>query len=413
MVALQINFLNTEILPSGCFLFMAIRLHDDAELIRVIHLIPDDGSEGFSKSFRGDMKGDITHLLNVAQIVGEFGLLSEEPTTFSISELPGVKHLTIDKRSDTEDIILTTFVLKEIAADITIIESPEVLPVSSDATHRYRLSSGLLDTICKVIDLFSVEGFLIESFGGLVHIYGIDFEATLEFVDKCDREFGLQVVWLEADVNPEKGKGTSFKIVDFESASRQGEPFEAVIAKYGIPNKQFPHCTRELKQLPIRKYMQSLGYSEWITATGIRADEPHRINRGSDSNFMNAFFPLADLIHVDESFIRNWWDRQYFDLNLKDYQSNCDLCWKKSKRKRLTLISENSSVAEWWDRMEQEYGQMQYQFDQRDGLTIVDLVELAKHPFSKAVDKHEVSKMQKSLFEPQMDLEWDCFCKAS
>lgn len=242
---------------------------------------------------------------------------------------------------------------------------------------------------------------------------GKEYEATLEFVDRCDREFGLNVVWLEAKVNSEKGKGTSYKIVDFETASRQGEPFEAVIAKYGIPNKQFPHCTRELKQLPIRKYMQSLGYKEWVTATGIRADEPHRINRVSDSNFMNPFFPLADLLKVDESFIRNWWERQDFDLNLKDYQSNCDLCWKKSKRKRLTLIHENSSVAEWWDRMEREYGQLQYQFDQRDRLTILELVELAKRPFSKAVDKHEASKQQVGLFEPEMDVEWDCVCKAS
>lgn len=37
---------------------------------------------------------------------------------------------------------------------------------------------------------------------------GEEAEETLEFVDKCDREFGLNVIWLEADVNPELGKGT-------------------------------------------------------------------------------------------------------------------------------------------------------------------------------------------------------------
>lgn len=242
---------------------------------------------------------------------------------------------------------------------------------------------------------------------------GREYEATLEFVDMCDKAFGLNVVWLEALVNPKKGKGTSFRIVDYKSSSRQGEPFEEVIRKYGISNKQFPHCTRELKQLPIRKYMQSLGYKKWITAVGIRVDEPHRINRGSDSNFMNPFFPLADTIRVDERFIRDWWDRQYFDLNLKDYQSNCDLCWKKSKRKRLTLISENSSVAEWWGNMELKYGEGLYQFDQRDGITIPELVELAKRSFRKALDKHEQDKQKLLLFEPSMDLEWDCMCKAS
>jgi hypothetical protein len=241
---------------------------------------------------------------------------------------------------------------------------------------------------------------------------GKEHEATLEFVDRCDREFGLNVVWLEAVVNPEKGKGTSFKIVDFESSSRQGDPFEAVIAKYGIPSKQFPHCTRELKQRPINAYMRDLGLNDWVTAIGIRADESHRINY-NNGIWRHTIYPLADLLKVDEAFIREWWSRQSFDLELKDYEGNCDLCWKKSKRKRLTLISENSSVAEWWANMEKEYGQGKYLFDQRDGLSIPDLVELAKRPFSKAIDKHEASKMNMSLFEPTMDLEWDCFCKAS
>lgn len=242
---------------------------------------------------------------------------------------------------------------------------------------------------------------------------GKEFEATLEFVNECDKRWNLNVVWLEADVTQEKGIGTTFRIVNFETASRQGEPFERVISKYGVPNKQFPHCTRELKQMPIKKYMQSLGYTDWHTSVGIRSDEPHRLNRGNDSNFINPFFPLAgELISVDNAFIRNWWARQDFDLKLKDYQSNCDLCWKKSKRKRLTLLSENSSVADWWAKMELEYGNG-YQFDQREGLTIQELVELAKQPFQKAIDLQELSNAQATLFEPEMDIGYDCMCKSS
>lgn len=242
---------------------------------------------------------------------------------------------------------------------------------------------------------------------------GREFEQTLKFVDQCDKAWDLNVIWLEADVNKEKGKGTSFKIVDFESASRNGEPFEAVIAKYGIPNKQFPHCTRELKQIPIKKFMQSLGYSDWTTAVGIRADEPHRLNRGEDPNFKNPYFPLADDLKVDEEFIRRWWDSQNFDLEIKDYQSNCDLCWKKSKRKRLTLLSESPNISDWWQRMEVKYGKGEYQFDQREGLTIEDLIEQSKKPFQKAIDKHELRKQQESLFDPEMDIEYSCFCKSS
>ena len=42
---------------------------------------------------------------------------------------------------------------------------------------------------------------------------------TLDFIDRCDREWGLNVVWLEADVVSKKGVGTSFKIVNYETQS--------------------------------------------------------------------------------------------------------------------------------------------------------------------------------------------------
>lgn len=242
---------------------------------------------------------------------------------------------------------------------------------------------------------------------------GKEFNETLDFVNECDKRWGLGVVWLETVVHPERGVGCSFRVVDYDTASRDGEPFREVIKKYGIPNKQFPHCTRELKQVPIKKYMQSLGYKEWDTAVGIRADEPHRLSRTPDGNFINPMFPLADDVKVDESFIRNWWAVQDFDLNLKDYESNCDLCWKKSKRKRLTLIDEHPFVWEWWNKIENEFGAGTYRFDQREGLDILDLVELAKKPFRKAMDKKELSDLQSSMFDPVMDTEWDCFCKST
>lgn len=241
---------------------------------------------------------------------------------------------------------------------------------------------------------------------------GKEYEETLQFVNECDKSWNLGIVWLEAKVNYEKGKGTGYKIVNYQTASRNGEPFEEVIKKYGIPNKQFPHCTRELKQIPIRKYMQSLGYQKWHTAVGIRSDEKHRKPTGQDTNFMNPFTPLIDNIPVTEVFIRDWWNRQDFDLKLKDYQSNCDLCWKKSKRKRLTILSEDPGRAQWWQKMEQKYGG-KYRFDQREGLNISDLIQQSKKPFRKAIDKNELRQNQGNLFDPEMDIEYGCMCKES
>lgn len=235
---------------------------------------------------------------------------------------------------------------------------------------------------------------------------GRENEATLKFINECDTRWCLNVVWLEADVMEEKGKGTNYKVVTFETASRKGQPFEDVIMKYGLPSKLYRHCTRELKEVPIHKYAKDILGSDYLTAIGIRADEKHRL--GQKPNYI---YPLAEL-GFTEQIIRTWWDAQDFDLELKDYQGNCDLCFLKSKRKKLTILNENPKVADWWNKMEQAFGsEYQSKFDMINNISISELVELSQKPFSKSKDKHELNKQQQSLFEPEMDVEFDCFCK--
>ena len=61
---------------------------------------------------------------------------------------------------------------------------------------------------------------------------GKEREETLEFINNCDKEWGLGVVWLEAKISKEKGVGTTYNIVDFNTASRNGEPFEEMLKAY-------------------------------------------------------------------------------------------------------------------------------------------------------------------------------------
>lgn len=234
---------------------------------------------------------------------------------------------------------------------------------------------------------------------------GKEAEATLIFADKCDKEFGLNLVWLEAKIQPEKGNGTEYNLVDFETANRNGLPFRNAIKKYGLPSKVYRHCTRELKEVPIHKFAREYFGSEYLTALGIRKDEEHRL-----SPKPNVIYPLAE-INIDERFIREWWKKQPFDLELKDYQGNCDLCFQKSVRKRLTIIKENPHTAEWWIDMENQFAKdFQDKMDMRNNLSVSDLVEMAKQPFSKAIDKQEMRDMQPSLFELNLDYEESCFC---
>lgn len=92
---------------------------------------------------------------------------------------------------------------------------------------------------------------------------GAEDQRTLDFVNKCDIEFGLNLIWLEADIKHGERVGTKYKVVDFASASRECEPFYEMIKKYGIPNKSYPHCNRELKLAPFEAWMKDYAPDAW------------------------------------------------------------------------------------------------------------------------------------------------------
>lgn len=186
---------------------------------------------------------------------------------------------------------------------------------------------------------------------------GKEREETLEFVHACDQAWNLGVVWVEAETNPEHGKGVTAKVVDFKTASRKGEPFEAMIAKHGIPNKALPHCTRELKSYAIRAYARSIGWkkTQYVTAIGYRVDEPKRV-KWAHAAKERLIYPLVSDFPVNKQYIDSFWAAQGFSLNLQPHQGNCDMCWKKSKRKLFTLLSEKAEAGDWWERMEEKYG---------------------------------------------------------
>lgn len=240
---------------------------------------------------------------------------------------------------------------------------------------------------------------------------GKEHEKTLEFVNRCDKEYKMNLVWVE---NDEDNEGNlSFKIVNYETASRNGEPFEKVIKRRNaIPSTEAPYCSEYLKQYPINKYLKSIGISKHNakTALGIRYDERNRVN-WTTAKEKNIFYPLVTDFPVDSNFIRNYWDAQCFDLGLKDYEGNCDLCYKKSNRKLLTLILENKGIENWWQEMENKYSKDGELRMYRGGKTVEDLVEMSKHPFSKSIDVHELDKKQLKIFGDDLDVEGSCFCR--
>lgn len=227
---------------------------------------------------------------------------------------------------------------------------------------------------------------------------GKEREETLEFVHECDKRWNFNTVWIEAMVHPQKGIGTLYRVVSYHTANRDGYPFEKVIWKYGVPNVAFPHCTRELKTVPIHKYIKSLGWKDYYTAIGIRVDEIDRVNSNyKKEKFIYPFVSMKPTTKLD---VNKFWLDQDFRLNIKSYEGNCDLCFKKSDRKLLTILKETPDSADWWHLMAAKYGKEQYNF-YRQNRSIVELLKQSQSPFIQARDesKDVVRYTQMELFD--------------
>jgi hypothetical protein len=231
---------------------------------------------------------------------------------------------------------------------------------------------------------------------------GKEDERTLEFVRECDVRWSLNIVWLEAVVHHGQRKASTHKVVTFETASRNGEPYEQVIKKYGVPFHTASHCTRELKINVGLSYLKSLGLNDYEMAIGIRADEAHRINRAQAAK-RKIIYPLVDMIRVNKKFINDWWARQDFNLQTPEGLGNCDFCFKKSIDHLVALTREHPQRLNWWGEMEKKYGAMRSRLEPcvffRGRRSAEDIRELAAAP---------------TLFSnPEFEVETDCFCKAS
>lgn len=208
---------------------------------------------------------------------------------------------------------------------------------------------------------------------------GKEREETLVFLDRCDREWDLGLVWVEAVVHKDQRIGCTHRIVSFATASRKGEPFESVIQKYGIPNMNYLHCTRELKANAMRSYMQSIGWTDYVIAQGMRLDEPRR-TKPKDG----IIYPLVHIWPMTKPDINEWWRQQPFNLPLKEHQGNCDGCHKKSTTKLVRIAQENERTFDWWGLMEERYGVAGHNEDgtprtfYRDHRSAKDIVAMSK-----------------------------------
>lgn len=187
---------------------------------------------------------------------------------------------------------------------------------------------------------------------------GKEDEATLRFVQRCSDEWGVPITWVEfrwAEETKDR-----FKVVDFKTASRDGEPFEALIrSRNYLPNPVSRFCTVEMKVRAIHRYLKSIGWTEWDSMLGIRADEQRRLAKIGNQDYGKHEEKIAPLgqIGITKEMVGEFWRSMPFDLELPNMNGvtmhgNCDLCYLKGASQILSLIAEKPDRAVWWAKME-------------------------------------------------------------
>lgn len=193
---------------------------------------------------------------------------------------------------------------------------------------------------------------------------GKEEEATLRFVKECGDRWDVPIVWVEYVDHEDTAR--RFKVVNFETANRDGAPLEAVIRKrQHLPNPVTRFCTVETKIRSMHRYLRSIGWAdgdnEWDQFVGIRADEPARVAKIRARPIPETVretmcMPLADA-GVTVGDVSSFWGRQSFGLDLATFNGrtlagNCDLCFMKPAAQIASLIAEKPERATFWIRME-------------------------------------------------------------
>ena len=226
---------------------------------------------------------------------------------------------------------------------------------------------------------------------------GREHEATLDFVAEVSRRWGVSTIWLE--YMPE---APFFNVIGHNSASRNGEPFEALIKKRKyLPNQQSRFCTIELKVRTAKRYLVSLGWEHWTNCVGFRADESHRLNKPKPKDRWTVWHPMADA-GVSKHDVAKFWERQPFDLRLPNVNGktpggNCVDCFLKSEATIAAHHRENPGD-DWSERMEKWMSDYWYQISEYGRLRRIvaaepELIKAMREAYGRPIPSGVIKSM--------------------
>jgi len=254
------------------------------------------------------------------------------------------------------------------------IEGPACISFSGGRTSAFMLR--------RILDAHG--GALPENVHVLFANTGKERTETLDFVHECGVRWGVPIHWIEyngRDVVMPVARAVIDGVVrlphmevTYDTASRNGEPFARLISeRQYTPNVVTRFCTEILKIRAMKRWLMARGYEEWSTTVGLRADEMRRVTRitspEAERERETVLVPLARA-GITVQHIMDFWqekrdgvaldrwlsipahNRPGWDLALRSYEGNCDLCFLKGRKKRERIMREHPELVPWWSDQE-------------------------------------------------------------
>lgn len=225
-----------------------------------------------------------------------------------------------------------------------LIDTPATVSFSGGRTSGFMLR--------KIIDAFG--GTLPDDVRVVFCNTGLEHERTLDFIHEVETRW-TPVVWVEYCTLDE---APSFRVVTFESASRKGEPFDALIRhRKMLPNIAAKFCSSELKTRTKARYVAATyGWSDFDSAVGIRSDEHRRLSKQRGEGAENVVLPMVAAGHTIQDVLA-FWKAQAFDLLLPwgiNSFGNCVGCFQKNPDKLMWIMREQPEHFAWWIEWERK-----------------------------------------------------------
>lgn len=214
---------------------------------------------------------------------------------------------------------------------------------------------------------------------------GAEHPGTYKFIREVVSNWGIDLICLRVDVNPELGKGNGYKIISIDDIGPDLQPWVDITKKYGTPYFGGAFCTRTMK-IEVCNHFCKDNFDNHQSWLGMRLDEPARIwgeklfhlmrRMNFDTYTMGSLYRemvsidtyeqmiemlearflldtatagriaqrvidirkskqsfMAEITEFEKEDVLNWWKQQPFDLQIPEHLGNCVFCIKKGLNK--------------------------------------------------------------------------------